>query len=534
MTAWPFERSAPISGGPVTDAPGSDGPVSDGPVTDGPVTDGVAPPPAGAETSLITPALMGFGAVLAISIGGTLAGSPYDVHLPGAWTFGMGRISTGIRSVGEAGVFAGMAVLLIAWYRILSYLRRRPDTPTRAVLLVFGVWVVPLLIAPPLFSEDAYSYVAQGTMVVHGINPYRNGPVVLALEDPQVVSRVDPIWQTTPVPYGPLFLGLEAAAVEPTGQHEPAAIEELRVLAVVGVLLGAAAIPTLARRWRTPPSLATALLVLSPLTLLGLISPGHNDALMAGLLLGALALSERGRPALAVGVCALAAAVKAPALIGTAFVLWQWMGAQPSWRARLRVIAVTVAITLAVLEALALITTVGWGWISTLGTPGLVHSVLTPTTDLALLGEKFVHIIGFGPATGSLLGASRAVGYIAATAITAWLLRRHTGTGVLLPLALGLLVFVALGPIFQPWYLAWGLFCLAPAATGQWQVLLIGVTTFATVASLPRFEPLVSSTGWAGDVFGLAALVALAALASPRLTDKVPYLPRLLGVQASS
>jgi hypothetical protein len=508
MTAWPFERSTSVSGG-------------------------VEQLPVGPEPSLIGPMLMGFAAVLAISIGGTLAGSPYDVHLPGAWTFGMGRMSTGMRSLGGAGVFAGMAVLLIAWYRILSYLRRRPDTPTRTVLLVLGVWVMPLLVAPPLFSEDAYSYVAQGTMVVHGINPYRNGPVVLALEDPAVVSRVDPIWQTTPVPYGPLYLGLEAAAVEPAGRHEPAAIEELRVLALAGVLLGAAAIPTLARRWGTPPSVATALLVLSPLTLLGLISPGHNDALMAGLLLGGMALFERGRPALAVGVCALAVAVKAPALIAIAFVLWQWIGAQASWRARLRVIAATTAITLAVLEGLALITTVGWGWIRTLGTPGLVHSALTPTTDLALLGERFVHVIGFGPATAPLLDATRAVGYIIAGTITAWLLRRSTARGVLLPLALSLLVCVALGPIFQPWYLAWGLFCLAPVATGQWQVLLIGVTTFATVASLPRFEPLISSTGWVGDVFGLAALLALAALASPRLTDKVPYLPRLLGVQSS-
>jgi hypothetical protein len=396
---------------------------------------------------------------------------------------------------------------------------------------VLGVWVLPLLIAPPLFSEDAYSYVAQGTMVVHGINPYRNGPLVLALEDPQVVGRVDPIWQTTPVPYGPLFLGLEAAAVEPAGQHEPAAIEELRFLALAGVLLGAAAIPTLARRWGTSPSLATALLVLSPLTLLGLISPGHNDAIMAGLLLAAMALLERGRPGLAVAVCALAVGVKAPALIGSAFVLWQWVGAQAGWRARFRVVAAAIAITLAVLEGLAVITTVGWGWVRTLGTPGLVHSVLTPTTDLALLGERFVHVIGFGPATTPLLAATRAVGYIAASAITVWLLRRSRGTGVLLPLALSLLVFVGLGPIFQPWYLAWGLFCLAPVATGQWQVLLIGVTTFATVASLPRFEPLISSTGWAGDMFGLAALLALAALASPRLTARVPPLPRLLGLR---
>jgi hypothetical protein len=95
----------------------------------------------------------------------------------------------------------------------------------------------------------------------------------------------------------------------------------------------------------------------------------------------------------------------------------------------------------------------------------------------------------------------------------------------MLALAISLFVVVALGPVLQPWYLAWGLFCLAPIATGRWQVLLIGVSTFAAVASLPRFEPLIASTGLAGDLFGLVALVGLASLASPRVIAKLSVLP---------
>ena len=135
-------------------------------------------------------------------------------------------------------------------------------------------------------------------------------------------------------------------------------------------VMAAAAAPTLARRLGTPPSLAVALVVLNPLTLIGLVSPGHNDALMAGLVVGAMAVLLRGRPMLAVVLCALAAAVKAPALVATAFVAWQWAGQEPSWRGRIRIVAVTGAITLAVLEALAVVTTVGWGWLTTLGDPG--------------------------------------------------------------------------------------------------------------------------------------------------------------------
>ena len=110
------------------------------------------------------------------------------------------------------------------------------------------------------------------------------------------------------------------------------AIEELRLLALAGVMLAAAVLPSLSRRWGTGPSLAVALVILNPLTLLGLISPAHNDALEAGLVLGALALLQRRRPGLAVAVCALAAAVKAPALIATAFVSWQWVRESASWR----------------------------------------------------------------------------------------------------------------------------------------------------------------------------------------------------------
>lgn len=499
-----------------------------------PISDPVDQSLAAPGRGLVLPLVGGFAAILAICVGATLAGSPFDVHLPGAWAFGMRHTGPGFRNLGKAGVFIGMAGLLVAWYQVIVYLRQRPSTPVRTVLVVFAVWALPLLVAPPLFSTDAYSYVAQGTMVAHSINPYHYGPVALAFQDPRVLSLVSPIWQVTTVPYGPLFLGLEAGAVEVTRFHETAAIEGLRLLALAGVMLAAAVLPSLARRYGTPPSLAVAMVVLNPLTLLGLISPGHNDALVAGLVLGAVALLLRGRPALAVVVCALAAAVKAPALVATAFVAWQWASQESSWRGRGRVLALTGAITLAALEVLAVITTVGWGWLSTLGTPGVVRSVVTPTTDLALVGEAFVRIVRFGPGLAPLLSVSRTAGYVVAAGLIAWLLWQSRHHGVLPALALSLLVLVALGPVFQPWYLAWGLFCVAPMAAGRWRVLLIGVSTFATVATLPRFEPLIASTGLAGDLFGLVALAGLASLASPRVIARLASVPARIRLRASA
>jgi Glycosyltransferase family 87 len=470
---------------------------------------------------LVVPIVGGFAAVVLICLGATLAGPPFDVHVPGAWLFGMARITSEDRVVGAAVVFTGLAGVIVAWYLIILYLRSRPSTPVRTLLVVFALWAVPLLIAPPLFSQDVYSYVAQGTMVSTGINPYSNGPVALEFSDPQVVSMVDPIWQTTPVPYGPLFLGFEAAAVISAHHNEVAAVEGLRILALAGVLLAAGCVVLLARKSRTSPALAVALAILNPLTLLGLLSPGHNDALMAGLILCALVLLGRGRPALAVTVCALAAAVKSPALIATAFVTWEWAGARDSWRARLRAVAASCAVTVVTFEVLGLLTRVGWGWIRTGGTPGLVRSVLTPTTDVAVLAGDLVRILQFGPSGSALLSASRLLGYLAAGAAIGWLLWHSRRLGMGLALAISLLVVVALGPIYQPWYLAWGLFCLAPVATGRWRLLLIATSTYATISLLPRFEPFVGSTGLAGDAFGIVVAIGLAALALPRVAGAV-------------
>ncbi len=465
--------------------------------------------------------ILGLVAALAICVGATLAGSPFDTHLPGAWSFGMGHHPPLTRDVGKAAVFAGFALLLVAWLRIVGCLRRHPGTPVRAVIMVFAVWVIPFLVAPPLFSQDPYSYVAQGTMVVRGVNPYDHGPDALRRSDPRVVSLVDPIWQRTDVPYGPLFLGLEAGTVVLSGHHEVVAIEELRLLALGGVLLAASVLPSLSRRWGVSPALSVGLITLNPLTLLGLISPAHNDALVAGLVLSGLALLQRRRPGWAIAVCALAASVKAPALVATAFVTWQCCCEQASWRARAQVAAAASAITIGVLEALGAATRLGWGWLHTMGTPAVVHSVLTPAIDVAMLAEGIVHALKHGPDTAWLIAVSDKL-FLAGTAIVVgWLMWRSRHSGLTLAVALSLLAVVALAPVFQPWYLAWGLFCLAPVAAGRWQLLLIGVSIYGTVATLPRFEPLLSSLAFAGEILGLLAAAALAALTLPGVSSRV-------------
>jgi alpha-1,6-mannosyltransferase len=38
------------------------------------------------------------------------------------------------------------------------------------------LWVLPLLIAPPMYSRDVYSYLAQSEIAINGLDPYKVGP----------------------------------------------------------------------------------------------------------------------------------------------------------------------------------------------------------------------------------------------------------------------------------------------------------------------------------------------------------------------
>src|SRR5690349_10407703 len=60
-------------------------------------------------------------------------------------------------------VYLGMAVLCGAWLG-LGFGSALPSR--RALLWIAAAWMVPLAVAPPLFSRDVYSYLAQG-LILH-------------------------------------------------------------------------------------------------------------------------------------------------------------------------------------------------------------------------------------------------------------------------------------------------------------------------------------------------------------------------------
>ncbi len=95
--------------------------------------------------------------------------------------------------------------------------RARPpgDRPRRARTAL--AWIAPLLVSPPLFTRDPFSYLAQGALPLAGFDPYAVGPDAMG---GVFTDNVHYFWQDTPAPYGPLFILLAKGVVSP-GRHEP-------------------------------------------------------------------------------------------------------------------------------------------------------------------------------------------------------------------------------------------------------------------------------------------------------------------------
>src|SRR6185312_1561406 len=201
---------------------------------------------------LVRPALLGFVASVAILLGASQKDSPFTVHLPGAWIFGIPSHSSSLQVppgqwlfLGVIAVYGGMLLMLRAWADLVKVTTHHPGTPVKLLVPVFIAWVAPLLVVAPLFSKDAYSYAAQGELMTHHINPYLYGPQLLLGTPFQYLT--DPLWANVPSPYGPVFLSADRWLVSLSGHNALWSIEALRFLALAGTAMFAIAIPVVAR-----------------------------------------------------------------------------------------------------------------------------------------------------------------------------------------------------------------------------------------------------------------------------------------------
>jgi alpha-1,6-mannosyltransferase len=399
----------------------------------------------------------------------------------------------------------GLAGLSLAWV----LLRRRSVEPDHGLRLatvagMAALWMLPLLFAPAMGSRDVYSYVAHGELAAQGVDPGEVAPAGLGLTSP-MYQAVDPIWRHVVSAYGPANTGLSEAAVRVSGHRIAGAVIVWRFVAVAGVALIGIGVVVLARVGGRDPVDALVLAVAGPLTLVQLVGGPHNEALMAGLMACGLAVAARwkGRGPWVVGVvlCAVGAAVKAPALLGAVYLGWVGDGRPAGIGRRVGRTAVAGAISLVVLEVLSLATGAGWGWLSGLSAGSNVTSLLSLSTTVGL---ALAWALQQPVRLGGLTTAVRDVCFAASFAVAGVLMWRTPRLG-LVGLAGALAVLAVLGPSVHPWYLTWALPPAAVVLAGRRVVWPLVVGIVAAASTRPMGGGLVRNLGY----FSLPTLIGL-------------------------
>ena len=481
----------------------------------------------------VQPACVGLVGTALIALAASLPGAPFADKVPGAWFFGTPGNDPSGAVVQASGFllfielacgFAGVLLLIRAWLAITRNVMGATGVRPWRLARILALWSVPLLVAPPLFSNDIYSYAAQGEMVGLHISPYLYGPGVLGATPFE--SLAQGYWISTPSPYGPLFTGLEGDIVRVADYHVLLSLVLLRLLAVVGVALAAAFLPSLARSADRDPGSAFALGLLNPLVLLFLIGSGHNDALMIGLLVAGLALARTDHPYRGTVLCALAGAIKAPGIIGVAAIAFACAWAAPSLWRRLSSLVKIALITAATFEAVSLLFGVGWGWARNLGATADFPNWLTPSDLLAIATSHLAGLLHVQLSVASLDGPYHVVGLGVAGVVGLWAFYRLPELGMLRAVGISFLAVVLLGPSLQPWYLVWGIVILAAAYGPRIATGIVWLTIVVSFLGLVGLNLLTTELGSLGPSLEFLLLAVLAASAiAPIATYPVPKKP---------
>ncbi|MDT5186257.1 MAG: alpha,6-mannosyltransferase [Mycobacterium sp.] len=472
--------------------------------------------------------LFGATGTVLMAIGALGAGARPVVQDP---TFGVRLLNlpSRIQTVSLTMTTTGAVMMALAWLMLGRFaLGQRRMTRSQLDRLLL-LWALPLLLAPPMFSRDVYSYLAQSEISLQGLDPYRVGPATGLGLDHVFTLSVPNLWRETPAPYGPLFLWIGRGISSLTGENIVEAVLCHRLLVLAGVGLIVWATPRLARRCGVAEVSALWLGPANPLLFMHLVAGIHNEALMLGLMLAGTEFALRGIGAaraatsssreqwargypmamllLGTVLITLSSQVKLPSLLALGFVAMalarRWGG---TFKAFLIASGSLTAVSLAVMGVIGWASGLGFGWVFTLGTANVVRSWMSPPTLLALGTGQVGILLGLGDHTTAVLALTRGIGVFLIAVVVTWLLlavlrgRLHPVGGLGVALGATVLLF----PVVQPWYLLWAIIPLACwATTPRFRTAVIAVTLVIGI-----FGPTAN-----GDRFALFQIV-LATLAS--------------------
>jgi hypothetical protein len=335
------------------------------------------------------------------------------------------------------GAFAAMFACYVAVVRMAELLHGR------TVLACVVALMVIIVLAPPLFSTDLFSYQAYARMwALDGINPYTHGPQAILL-DP-IYPYVGSDWVATPSAYGPLFT-LLSGAFAPLGVA--AAVLAYKSLAAASCLACVWLVWRSAALRGVAQVRAVALVAFNPLLALYGVGGSHNDLLMLAVASLGVYLLLAQRPRSGAGAIVIAAAIKINGGLALPFALAQrWHEPDGARRRRALVAGAVVGGLVALAVSLAAFGT---------GTLDLPHTLM-----LSQAAGDWHSIPGFLwllLGLGHVGGAVRIVLDLAALAVIVMLLRSvaagrmHWVEGA----AWATFAILMSASALLPWYVSW-------------------------------------------------------------------------------
>ncbi|HEV2780243.1 MAG TPA: polyprenol phosphomannose-dependent alpha 1,6 mannosyltransferase MptB [Actinophytocola sp.] len=445
----------------------------------------------------------------ALGAGGILLHDPILGNGPLSWIrYGHGQM------LATMVVYLGFGLVVWSWVRLGRHVLAG-RVGTRPVVLAAACWTAPLLIAPALFTRDVYLYIAYGTLPLHGQDPYTVGPGVLEIQP--IVENVDAFWQTTPAPYGPLFILLAKGVVWITGTNMIAGVILMRLALTLGIVPLLWALPGLVRHLGGKLPVAVWLAVAGPMTVVHLIGGPHNDVLMIGLLAAGTVLVLDRRHVLGIALVTLGVAVKATAVVALPFLVWVWAGHLSStrWRNFARAVTASVTIFLVTFAAATLVSGVDLGWITALDAPGaIVNWMSLPTA----VGE-FLHTLAgifFSDLNKTyFVTVTRILGGLVLLVIVArqWWAARDGGPDAVRRAAIALFAVAILSPATLPWYLTWGFVLAAGLRWSRRQLAaLVALAVFLVLTYSPAGRDLLYNWLFMAGAVGISVLAAVSLL----------------------
>jgi hypothetical protein len=227
--------------------------------------------PRGWRPQLAIAAVPFFGLLMCVAGTRTLALVPQSVR-PVLWPMSGPFHFIGI-SLTRGEILATILMLFVSYALAVFYADR---VSARAVIISVAVLNVVVLLGPPLFSTDMFSYQAYARMfATYHANPYVHGPNVIQMDG--IYNYIGQKWIATPSVYGPVFTLISSIFASASIVASEFSFKLIAGLASAG---------TMYFIWRSAkirglnPARSIALFGLNPLVTLYGVGGGHDDLLM--------------------------------------------------------------------------------------------------------------------------------------------------------------------------------------------------------------------------------------------------------------